>query len=77
MNNKSLFFKLACISALVLGHFLAWIFSLGVSEFDGGRGYTSVCLTPILFVGLLILFFIDYRIFYKPNSNYLKQRNIF
>ncbi|WP_299325989.1 hypothetical protein [uncultured Maribacter sp.] len=76
MNSKAIYFILGIISVLILTPCLIWPLTSNVSTFEGGRAYSRFFATPILFIGFLILWFIDYKIFYKPTNMFLKYRII-
>ena len=76
MYRKAIYIILCIISALILAPYLAWHETASVSTFEGGRTWSRLLITPILFIGFLILWFIDYKIFYKPTNMFLKYRII-
>lgn len=75
MKSKALYILLGIINACILAPFFAWVLTLGITDFEGARGFAGLYLTPVIFIILLVVLFIDYRIFFKPNSNFLKQRS--
>ena len=76
MYRKAIYVILCVISASILAAFLVWPLTSGVSTFEGGRSYSRLFVTPLFFIGFLVLWFIDYKIFYRPTNMFIKYRNI-
>lgn len=76
MNSKAIYFILCIVSASILAPYLTWLLTSNASTFEGGRAYSRLFITPIFFVGFLILCFIDHKIFYKHTKMFFKYRNI-
>jgi len=75
--NKLLYYLLGIVCALLLTPVLAYLLTLKVSSFEGGRGFAFLYLMPFIFFGLLILFGVEGRILRKRVQQYYKKRNIF
>jgi len=75
--NKVYFYILSIISIVLLTPFVSYVLTLGVSEFEGARGFAFFYLLPAVFVILLIFWFIEKAILAKKYTSYYKRRNIF
>ncbi len=76
LRNKGLYTVLGVICLFVFTPIVVYILTLKTSEFEGARGYAFVYMLPVVFIGLAIVWFIDYRLFSKKSSNYFVSRNI-
>lgn len=76
MKSKLLYGVLGVVWLFVFTPIVSHILTLGVSEFEGANAFAFIYLLPVIFVGLGILWFIDYKLFSKKQRNYLISRNI-
>lgn len=76
-KNKIFYIPLGAVTSIVLTPFFAYIFTLNVSNFEGARGFALLYMTPIVFIGLLLTWFILHRIFAKKKKFYSTVNTIF
>jgi len=75
--SKSLYVISGIITAALLTPSLAYLFTLNVSSFEGGRGFALLYSMPIIFMALLFTWFILHLIFAKKKKFYHTTRKIF
>ncbi|MEB3345205.1 hypothetical protein U6A24_07035 [Aquimarina gracilis] len=74
--NKPFYFTIGVITAVLLTPSLAYLLTLNVSTFEGGRGFAFVYSMPIIFLGLLISWFVLHQILSKKKLYYQKSTRI-
>ncbi|WP_109299769.1 hypothetical protein [Aquimarina sp. AU474] len=76
MKNKALHTVLGIICLFVFTPVVSFILTSQASNFEGANGFAFLYLLPVIFIGLAILWLIDYQLFSKKRQNYFISRNI-
>lgn len=74
--NKFVYNVLSVLSVLFLTPVVTYLLTLGVSEFEGGRGYAFFYGLPVVFVILLAFWVLEKNVLPKSIGKYYRNRNI-
>lgn len=68
--NKPLYILLGIITTVLLTPSLAYLLTLNVSTFEGGRGFAFIYSMPIILLGLFVLWFVLHQILSRKKLFY-------